>query len=230
MIGGLLTPEEVQMKTHTPRVFLFAVVAVLAACAASASATSTTFTFDRITSNAPDDIGPYLKLVVEDLGAQVKFTFTNGSSYSSSVIAQVYFDDYDASPLLSSPSASYPAGVEFFSPATPGSLPGGNNLVPAFDTDWSWGAKNPVNTWGIHPGGDHLAITFTGTYVDVISAIADEGLRIGLHVQSLPIPTGTTSDSYITGGNPPIPEPLTMAGVLLGVGSLAGYLKRRRTA
>jgi hypothetical protein len=208
------------------RIFVCAVVGVLAACAASASATSTTFTFERITSNAPYDIGSDLKMEVTDLGTQVSFKFTNESSYSSSFIAQVYLDDIDASPLLSSPSLSYPAGVQFSSGGNPASLPGGNSASPPFDTDARWSAQNPSPSWGVHPGTDYLTITFTGTYSSVITALGNDGLRFGLHVQGLPLSTGgTQSDSYVT-----VPEPLTMAGVLLGVGSLAGYLKRRRTA
>jgi hypothetical protein len=132
---------------------------------------------------------------------QVLFTFYNdgpsGSMFDvdpsmSGSIAQIYFDN-DGEPL-SFNSFNPSAGVIFHQGATPGNLPGGNNLEPDFVATFSAGANSPAPTNGVNPG-EYLGILFTGDLSEVITAINAESLRIGVHVTGI---NGGTSDSYVS--------------------------------
>jgi hypothetical protein len=197
--------------------------------------------FTRITSGSTVDVGSLLQVNVAQAGTgHVSFDFRNNAvAYPGSFIAQVFFDDLEATPLLSSPAIQNYGTVQFAAGGSPGSLPSGNNASPVFDTDLRFSAESPKSGNGIHPYGapdpDHLTLTFAGSYDAVVSALIDSSLRIGLHVQGLPASTGTISDSFISHYVPPptehsvppaVPAPAGVA--LCGIGlSVLGALRRR---
>ena len=64
-----------------------------------------------------------------------------------------------------------------------------------------------------------LQVAFLGNYNNVVTALNDGTLKIGLHVQALP---NGQSDSYISSNTQDTPEPLTMlaAGAAVGFGTM----------
>jgi hypothetical protein len=205
------------------------------------------FDFTRITSNSTFNAASSLEVTVDTPGSnQVRFQFKNlVAAYPSSFISEIYFDD--ASPVLLSGTpviVSNGSGTSFVKRYPPGSVPtfpSGNNAVPPFVIDWAFDTDGGSQSLkGIHPyaaspNDDWVQITFSGDYNNVVTAIDNHSLRIGLHVQGLPLGAGTTSDSFVGGHQATdphedqlIPEPLTVAGLTLAAGCLATYLRRRR--
>jgi hypothetical protein len=149
-----------------------------------------------------------LEVVNMDYSNQVEFIFKNNiSPYTGSmsgVVTDVYFDD---GTLLGISSINNYGTVLFAQPATPGDLPGGNSLIPPFQTTQDFSAdslSNPNNiiTNGAGPG-ETVGIVFDlklksateyYNFNDVIAAINlgftnpwdTDSLRIGIHTQNLP--------------------------------------------
>ena len=203
---------------------------------ALADTTLYNFTFFNITNNNNEDLSGQLYGVVSsvlDNDNQVAFTFYNEVGIASS-ITDIYFDD---GTLLGIASISSSEGVAFTQPATPGDLPGGNDLTPPFETtrDFSADSNEPVMANGVDAATEWVQIVFdlqgSQTFADTIAALTDKSLRVGLHVQA--IGALNSSDSYVN--NIPFdpnvnPVPLPGALVLLGAGlfRLAAYGRRRR--
>jgi hypothetical protein len=163
--------------------------------------------------------------VTDEGGGQVRFTFDNTGPDDSS-IADVYFDD---GALLDIASIVNGPGVSFSEVATPGNLPGANNVSPPFQTtqgpggQFSADSNPPVQPNGVNPG-ETLAIIFDlqlgKTFADVLADLASGALRIGIHVQGY---ESGGSESFV---NNPVPE---AGAVLLLAGGLALAARRRRT-
>jgi len=163
---------------------------------------------------------------------QVTFVFTNTGPDASS-IADVYFDDGTLLGIASITNS--PGLVEFAQFATPPDLPGGNNVVPPFNTTAGFSADSnpPVEHLGVNPG-ESLGITFDlqggGTHQDIINELYSGELRIGLHVQGYSSGGG---ESFINGGQydpggQVIPAPGAFLLGSIGAGCV-GWLRRRRT-
>ncbi len=172
------------------------------------------FTYNGGYYNSPN-VNLYVE--VSDIGAgRVDFTFYNESLIESS-IARIYFDD---DLLLDIADISEGDGTSFSQPATPGNLPGGNMLEPAFVTtnEFRIGAGPPPPKNGVNPD-EWLRITFDydGIFEDVIDGLDAGTIRIGAHVIALP---DGSSESVIA-----VPEPATVC--LLGLGTLVLLRKRR---
>ena len=143
----------------------------------------------------------------------VLFSFTNAGPGASS-LTDVYFDD---GPLDSMTAIINSAGVAFTGGASPGDLPGGNDLVPMFDADFSADSDAPVAHNGVNPG-ENLGIQFSlvpgMTVDDVIALLVDGSLRVGIHVQAF---EDGGSESFIL---TQLPEPAVfalLASVLAGL-------------
>jgi hypothetical protein len=107
-------------------------------------------------------------------------------------------------------------------------LPGGNSISPPFDVtdDFKFSATNPAVAHGVNASSEWVKIFFNldagKDFEDLIAAIASGDLRIGLHVQGIPITGGTTSDSFVSS------VPIPAAAWLLGSGLLGLVAIRRR--
>lgn len=202
-------------------------------CLNSQSVRAGLYSFEPVTGNSEYRYSMASQLSLELTPAsagQVLFTFYNdgpsGSNYDvdsplTGSIAQVYFDNDGAS--LSFDSFEPSAGVSFNLGATPGNLPGGNNINPVFDASFSAGADNPAPDNGVN-SGEYLGMLFNGDLSEVISAIDTESLRIGMHVTGI---NGGTSDSYVLNIiSNPVP-----GGFLLGfIGLIIAGVKLRKYA
>ena len=215
-----------------------AVAFVAAALLASASSVeaAVSYSFSGVTSNNVTNtaIGEAnLSMMVSDNGGGfVRFDFYNSGPEASS-ITDVYFDDAADPALFVTPISQIinSSGVAFSTWARPGNLPGGGS----FDATRGLTADSDpaVQPNGVNPGetlGVILELDNGHSYGDVITALSDTSLRVGLHVQGF---ANGGSESFINnpgGGSPPaVPEPSTLA--IFGLGALfAGRRMRRRNA
>jgi hypothetical protein len=182
--------------------------------------------FSRITGNSSLGDQVNLSVSVSQLDANtLQFTFSNLSGIES-VVSEIYFQDLNGLiaryQILNDQNTG---NVVFQEGASPGSLPGGQDI--SFSTSYAMGADNPSPKYGINPN-ETLSFTVQlsqGVGVaTLVESLQSGALRIGAHVQSI---GGGTSDSYVSGGGAAAaPEPGTMA--LMGSGLLAGWLVRRR--
>lgn len=160
----------------------------------------------------------------------VRFTFRNEVGVNSS-ISEIYFDDgtlLGISTLINDPNfTDFVPGS-----ASPGNLPGGQNLDPPFETTQGFLADaqgNPSN--GIDQASERVHIYFElkegQTYADLLNAVqlggAEGGLRIGLHVRS--IGDHEESASFVS-VIPVVPTPGAAAGGLALLGLIASSRRR----
>ena len=204
-------------------------VAVLSAVSA---APAWAFSFGNIVGgDTPGDA--YVNSLTFDVvndGSSVIFKFSNSGDprASSLFISKVFFQDNNS--YLSNPSVNIGnvGQVRFSGGVGNDQLPqGGNNFTTKYAFSRDTGAGN---AFGIQ-GGETLGVRFNASYNSVISALQDESLKLGIHVQALP---NGQSDSYISssssGNTQDTPEPLTMlaAGAAVGFGTM--FKKQRAQA
>lgn len=193
-------------------------------------------------NNAADAAAGEAQLRVELIasGGTLGFKFTNIGSVASA-ITDIYFDDRAGSlttPLVITGSGtSGPTPVSFVQFASPSNLPGGGSLSPAFETTAGFLAESTAppskNGVGNTAGGEEwvtLTFNLSSNFADVMTAITNGGLRIGLHVQGFP---GGGSESFVNSVPPPPPPPppvipLPGASALALGGLLAVGARRRR--
>jgi len=220
------------MKSPLNLVKSLLAVAGVAALSAVSAAPASAFSFSNIAGgDTPGDSYAnnfgfnvravnQTRLVVFDI-------FNLGNSAAPSMfISQVFFDDNNNH--LSGPSVNFSniGQVGFSGGASNDQLPqGGNN----FTTDYAFSRVAGVgNEFGIQ-AGEQLGLSFVANYNNVIAALNDGTLKLGLHVQALP---NGQSDSYISssGNTQDTPEPLTMlaAGAAVGFGTM--FKKQRDQA
>ena len=200
----------------------------LTACAAvPASAATTSYSFNCITNSNAANCGighAQFFLDVSDTAnaSQVLFEFRNvGAGLSS--ITDVYFDD---GTLLGIAQVFNGPGVSFTPPATPGNLPGANNINPAFQTTSGFSADSdaPVSKNGVNPG-EKLGILFNlksgQNFTDVMNAMViaggTNGLRVGVHAQSI----GSGGSESFVNSVSLVPEASQWMMMLVGISVIA---------
>ncbi len=191
--------------------------------------------FDRITANGPTDIESQLTAIVSSVDeTHIQFEFLNSATVASS-ITDIYFDDGGSAPpsILSGLSAIFDDGTSFASGANPPDLPSGNNLIPSFSADFSAQSTNQPPTTitnGVDRSTDSVILQFellpSVTFNQALDALRAKSLRIGLHVQGIPVAGGTTSDSFVSGTVVPVPEPSGLA--MLGTSALGLFACKLR--
>jgi hypothetical protein len=218
------------VKNMMKRLILLAIVTALGVHPASTIA-NITYSFECITNNKANDAATgeaQLLVTASDVGGNnTHFNFINTGPVACS-ITDVYFDD-DASVLsaIAMIDNSDP-GVSFSQLASPGNLPGGNTVVPAFITTLGFSADSnpPIVANGVNPY-ESLGIIFEmqsgSTFDDIINSINTGNLRIGIHVQGFYC---GGSESFINNGVIPAPGAFILGSI--GV-SLIGWLRTRKT-
>jgi hypothetical protein len=189
------------------------------------------YDFHRITYCSYYDLSDQLGVDVSDAGnEQALFTFYNDIGIRSS-ICDIYFDDNSGS-LLSLADIFNEPGVNFDTPANPANLPGGHPF--SFYANFSADSDPPVKHNGIDSASESLGLLFNLTdgksFSDLINALENSDLRIGLHVQAIGDCCCDASDSYINNpGEPPVvPVPGAFILGMLGM-TFAGVKLRKLT-
>jgi hypothetical protein len=218
------------MKSPLNLVKSLLAVAGVAAVSAVSAAPAWAFSFSNIAGgDTPGDA--YVNSFTFDvfqMNSSVLFHISNSGNAAapSMFISKVLFDDNG---YLSWPSANISniGEVAFNGGASNDQLPQGGN---DFTTDYAFSRlPGAGNAFGIQ-ANETLVLGFTGDYNNVISALNNGALKIGLHVQALP---NGQSDSYISSSSSntqDTPEPLTMlaAGAAVGFGTM--FKKQRAQA
>ena len=198
-----------------------------------------TYGFAGITNNNAGDVAIGEHQIKVDFASRrknrVRVRFDNQGMDASS-ITDVYFDDslgvFDSIRTIKKTD-----GVSFSEGATPGNLPGGNILDPAFKSTLGLNADSdpPVQINGVNPGEKLvliMQIAAGSNFNDVVNAINSSALRVGIHVQGF---ASGGSESFVnmtpTGPPPVVPEPsgLALAG-LAGIGLLFSRRRRKSAA
>lgn len=218
------------MKTQIKILFKKAMQTIaVAALLLPSIALAMTLQFQNITHNIAGDaaIGEAQLFVdVTNLGSNlIEFKFRNAGTNPSS-ITDIYFEDgssiFDAIDTL-----THSSGVDFAIGATPSNLPGGNSITPPFVATYGLTADSnpPIQPNGINPDEwlkVNMALNSGFAFNDVVSALNERGLRIGIHVQGFE--TGG-SESYVN--TVPLPAGAYLFGsALIG---LAGIGYRRKS-
>lgn len=197
---------------------------------ASVQASAVIVGFEAISNNAGNSSDWEAQLsvdVTDGGGGTVDFLFDNAAGGLDSFIADVYWDD--DTPLFSETIASLPPG--WSQPASPADLPGAGGA--GFVTgDLSTDADPPPSGNGWEPGeSGSFTLTLLGgiTFADVLAALDDGSLRMGIHLQGMDDGDGPTtdfSDGFVSTPGDPVPEPATVA--FMGIGLAGVALSRRR--
>jgi hypothetical protein len=210
------------MKSPLNLIKLLLAVAGVAALSAVSAAPASAINFNNITGGDPvgDAYANNFGLTVENQGGLAVFNIFNfgNPSATNMFIAGVFFDDNGSLSSSTAPWANVNnvGEVAFSGGASKAQLPQGGK---GFSTDYAFFSNNGAgNAFGVQ-AGEKLGLAFGASYNNVIAALTDGTLKVGLHVQALP---NGASDSYISSNTQDTPEPLTMlaAGAAVGFGTM----------
>jgi hypothetical protein len=171
------------------------------------------FDFNAITANDSSGFSQYvgelqlhMEVVLYEEG-QIRVLFVNDGPEESS-LSHIYFDFFPGI-NLSLARIGNVDGVSFTTQnVKPNNLPSGKSIFAAFESDLAVGAANPSPKNGINPGESlELIMNYNSSY-DIIAALGNSDLRVGLHVISL----GEYSESFVNA----VPEPATLPLLLSG--------------
>ncbi|MEG4139353.1 PEP-CTERM sorting domain-containing protein [Microcoleus sp. Pol7_B1] len=220
------------MKSPLNLVKYILAVAGVAAVSAVSAAPASAFSFSNIASDntSGDAYVNSFSFDVLDRGSNnVLFNIFNNNKDKSAAdifIAAVHLDTGSNTNLLSAFDIINGSGVNFTKGATP--LPQTNNLATPWSTDFAAGITGTRH--GVQ-AGEVLGLSFTGNYNNVVSALNNGTLRLGMHVRGI----GSKGDSDVfvstgTSNTEATPEPLTMlaAGAAVGFGTM--FKKQRARA
>ena len=204
------------------KTLLTATAGALLAASVPATAASTYFGYTRITNNGPDDVASQFFTEVAEHNQGVLFSFYNTVSSYAASITQIYFEENPLGGLFSSLTIhNQSAGVDYSTPASPDNLPSGNNWN--FTANHSFGPNSPTAPNGINASNEWLSLlgvlNVGQAYTDVIDALVNGALRIGMHAQAISA-TGN-SDSFINSLTP-LAAGVTPPGVTPGGGGAGG--------
>ncbi|TVQ61382.1 MAG: hypothetical protein EA378_09215 [Phycisphaerales bacterium] len=208
------------------------VMTMAAVMAAAGAAHAATYSFERISSNAGQDVSEQFSVEMIDVGGgAVDLIFRNSAEIKSS-ISLVYIDNGPGGDTFDTGTLQSQVGASFvFGTGSPANLPGGFGLSETFSTTPGFLADakgNPSN--GLSTASDHLVLRFVLNgglgFADALAAVEDGTLRFGLHVRS--IGDGGNSDSFVNVPRnvPIIPLPSAAGLGLLGLALTA--TRRRR--
>ncbi|MFN0131334.1 MAG: hypothetical protein ACKVW3_02185 [Phycisphaerales bacterium] len=209
-------------------------VAVVLAVGSAVQAAPVEINFVRVNpANASQNPAAQFKAVLSEVSSSVvRFRFTNTAAIYCSV-SEVYYDNRNSAPLSNLMTPLNQFGATFAGGgASPGNLPGGANLSPAFNATSAFSADavgNPAN--GLDTPADWLEMDFTlaagKTFTSVVNAVNNGDLRLGLHVRAIGI--SGNSDAFVNGGTLqviPLPAAAWMGLSGLGIAGLA-FARRR---
>lgn len=201
---------------------------VAAVAFTSAASAGATYGFTGITNNNAGDtaIGEaQFSVELIDNAGLVEFLFKNAGPEASSMVQLYWEDSTGVLSALSNWSTTTPGGVDYtgLNAANPGHLPG------ASPTDFQDFSVQPTTQGGkvnngVGPSEDvSIFFSYATNYSDVLEAIDNGDLIIGLHAQAF---KSGGSEAFITGGTPTgVPSP---TAALAGIALMGVLVSRRR--
>lgn len=218
---------------ETFKIFRYVLVVLALAGVSQASFTYSFVHFGDENGAGNAQIGEdQLSMEVSDYSLdQVLFTFYNSGPYETSV-TQIYFEDtlglLDGVAFLIEDTNF----VDFDFSDNAGNLPGGNTISFTEDFEATSVAQGEVlngkTANGINPGeqlGVVIDLEDSIVFNDIISALDETLIRVGMHVQAFP---DGSSNAFVNNGRTPIiPAPGAFSLAMIGVAGL-GYFRKKK--